>query len=253
MNMKILKIIFIFLLLPAAVCAKNHADIAKENAPSVVTVNVLKKDGAITMGTGFIVAEHGVIAAAEHVVRDSLYINVTFATGVSSAEAAVIAASTERDLALLRIEAQNLPAVTLADSDYVCAGDRITIIGHPWGLQNTVTSGLVSQVRQLKDGMVMHQISAAIAPSSSGSPVFNKRGEVVSVAVSGHKEAQGGNFNFAVPSNYLAELMKSAAVPVNPAAPEVPGFFTRTADYLRQCANSAARHLNLKGKNYDQK
>jgi S1-C subfamily serine protease len=206
--------LFLFLFTAACVFAypqaKTHIEITERNAPSVVTVNALKRDGSAFTGTGFVVHPAGVIATNRHVTQDALFINVTFNSGIVSSEAALAAYSPDTDLVLLKIPAKNLPAVTLADSDYALPGEIITVIGNPRRLQNTVTSGLLSQVRLLKDGVVWHQISAPISPSSSGSPVFNPEGNVISVAFSTFKGADNQNLNFAIPSNYLAEMMLSA-------------------------------------------
>lgn len=193
--------------LPAA--AKTRVEIAQENSPSIVAINVLKKDASTFTGTGFVVTEDGVIATSRHVTEDAYYINVTFNTGAISGQAKPLAQAEEVDLALIKIDARNLPAVTLADSDYVLPGQEITVIGNPRRLQNTVSSGLISQVRQKADGTLWHQISAPISPSSSGSPVFNEDGQVISVAFSSYKGEGNQNLNFAVPSNYLLRLLRA--------------------------------------------
>ena len=86
-------------------------------------------------------------------------------------------------------------------------GQEITVIGNPRRLQNTVSSGLISQVRRKADGVIWHQISAPISPSSSGSPVFDEDGNVISVAFSSYKGEGNQNLNFSVPSNYLVTLL----------------------------------------------
>lgn len=190
--------------------AKTHVEIADENAKSVVAVNVIKKDGSTFTGTGFVVHPDGLIATTRHVAENALYMNITFNTGAVSDEAKLLSQSQEVDLALLKIQAANLPVITLADSDTALPGQIITVIGNPRRLQNTVSSGLISQVRQQANGVLWHQISAPISPSSSGSPVFNENGEVISVAFGSYKGEGNQNLNFAVPSNYLTQLMETA-------------------------------------------
>lgn len=196
------------LLLASGVYAKTHVEIAEDNAASVVAINVIKSDGSTFTGTGFIVTEDGVIATSRHVVEDALFINVTFNTGAVSGQALPLAALEQVDLALIKIQARGLPPVTVGYSDTVLPGENITVIGNPRRLQNTVTSGLISQVRQKADGVIWHQISAPISPSSSGSPVFNTHGDVISVAFSSYKGDGNQNLNFAVPSNYLIRLLQ---------------------------------------------
>ena len=194
-------------LLPAF--GKTHVEIAEENSPSIVAINVLKKDGTTFTGTGFVVSQDGVIATSRHVTDDALYVNVTFNTGAMSGQAHLLAQAKEVDLSIIKIGAKNLPVVTLADSDYVLPGQEITVIGNPRRLQNTVSSGLISQVRKKSDGIIWHQISAPISPSSSGSPVFNEQGNVISIAFSSYKGEGNQNLNFAVPSNYLVRLLNA--------------------------------------------
>lgn len=204
----LLACLFFFTLTPC-LAAKTHVQIAEENAKNVVAVNVAKNDGTTFTGTGFVVHPDGLIATSRHVADNALYMNITFNTGAVSGEAQLVAQSKEVDLALLKIQAANLPTAVIGNSDTVLPGQIITVIGNPRRLQNTVSSGLISQVRQKANGILWHQISAPISPSSSGSPVFNENGEVVSVAFGSYKGEGNQNLNFAVPSNYLVQLMQS--------------------------------------------
>lgn len=202
-----------FLLLTGAggsYAQNNHVWIAEQNAPAVVAVNVAKTDGSTFTGTGFVLTPDGLIATSRHVSENALYINITFNNGAVSGEAVQAGAAGNVDLALLKIQARNLPHVTLGNSDAVLPGETITVIGNPRRLQNTISSGLISQVRKKADGIIWHQISAPISPSSSGSPVFNANGEVISVAFASYKGEGNQNLNFAVPSNYLKELVTAA-------------------------------------------
>lgn len=175
--------------------AKTHVQIAEENAKNVVAVNVAKNDGTTFTGTGFVVHPDGLIATSRHVADNALYMNVTFNTGAVSGEAKLVAQATDVDLALLKIQAANLPTAVIGNSDTVLPGQIITVIGNPRRLQNTVSSGLISQVRQKANGVLWHQISAPISPSSSGSPVFNENGEVISVAFGSYKGEGNQNLN----------------------------------------------------------
>lgn len=202
-----LSLLLFWCLLPPYAVAKSHVQIAQENSPSIVAVNVLKNDGTTFTGTGFVVTPDGVIATNRHVIENTMYVNVTFNTGAVSGQAVQVAQSDKVDLALIKIGARNLPTVTLGESSHTLPGEEITVIGNPRRLQNTVSSGLISQVRQKSDGILWHQISAPISPSSSGSPVFNDRGEVISVVFSSYKGEGNQNLNFSVPSNYLITLL----------------------------------------------
>ncbi|MBP5403660.1 MAG: serine protease [Elusimicrobiaceae bacterium] len=190
----------------------DHVQVAQQNMPAVVTVNTLKKDGSTYTATGFVLTPDGLIASNRHVLQDALYINLTFNNGTISGEAIPLAQSDTVDLALLKIQAHHLPYVTLGNSTTVQPGQTITVIGNPRRLQNTVTSGIISQLREQKNGTQWFQISAPISPSSSGSPVFNAQGQVIAVAFASLAGAENQNLNFAIPVNYLTQLVEKQQV-----------------------------------------
>lgn len=206
----------------AAQAENDHVRIARDNAPAVVAVNTVRKDGSTFTGTGFVLTPDGLIATSRHVSDDTLYINITFNNGIVSSEAVTVLSAGDVDLSLLKIQALNLPTVRLADSDEVQTGQSITVIGNPRRLQNTVTSGIISQVRKKSNGVIWHQISAPISPSSSGSPVFNADGEVISIVFASYSGDNNQNLNFAIPSKYLAKLVQRAgySLPQKDAPPQ---------------------------------
>lgn len=219
--------VILFVTLPWALYAEhNHVEIAQQNMPAVVTVNVLQKDGSTFSGTGFVVTENGVIATARHVLDNTIYAQISFPNGVTSGEAIILAQQPQADVALLKIEARYLPTVTLATDDTVQPGQTITVIGNPRRLQNTVTSGLISQIRTRPDGTVWHQISAPISPRSSGSPVFNDKGEVIGMATASIQGEGNQNLNFAVPVREIKNLLTQEGIslptPAQPADEENP-------------------------------
>ena len=201
----------------AAQAEPSRVRIVRENAPAVVAVNVIKDDGSTFTGTGFVVTPDGLIATNRHVSDNSLFINITFNDGTVSGEAKIVANAQAVDLSLLKIQAQNLHTVEVASSAGVEPGESITVIGNPRRLQNTVSSGLISQVRRKANGVIWHQISAPISPSSSGSPVFNREGKVVSIAFASYPGENNQNLNFAIPSDYLRQLVTDAgySLPLN--------------------------------------
>ncbi len=184
----------------------DHIHIAQHNMPAVVQINVLDHDGTTSSATGFVVSPEGLIVTNRHVLHKALYANITFNNATTSGEAIIVAQDPKLDLALVKIEAKNLPFVTLAQNDDVLVGQTITVIGNPRRLQNTVSSGIISQLRTQTDGTLWHQISAPISPSSSGSPVFNEKGEVVSVAFASISGEGNQNLNFAIPVRYVKRL-----------------------------------------------
>lgn len=220
MRNALLALFFLFIFGVPARAQNDHVRIAEQNAPAIVAVNVIKADGSTFTGTGFVLTPDGLVATTRHVTKDALYINLTFNTGAVSGEAVPVAQAGNVDLALLQIHAKNLPHVTVVPSDTVLPGQTITVIGNPRRLQNTISSGLISQIRKKADGVLWHQISAPISPSSSGSPVFDHNGNVISVVFGSYKGEGNQNLNFSVPSNYLIQLVKAAGLQLPPSTEE---------------------------------
>jgi serine protease Do len=189
---------------PAPPRPMSPADIAARGLPSIVTIRTEQ-----TLGTGFVVRADGWIATNLHVIVGGPRVKVTLRDirGDRELDAVeVIAASPEHDLALVRVEAHGLPALALGDSDAIRPGDSIVAIGNPFGLEDTVSNGLVSARRHVDADVEILQISAPIAPGSSGGPIFNDRGEVIGVATAVLDKGQ--NLNFGMPVRYLAPMMK---------------------------------------------
>jgi hypothetical protein len=179
---------------------RTPAEITARSTPAIVTVRT--SDG---LGTGFVVRKDGWIATNFHVVRGATEVTVVFSDHREFKVVEIMNANRAHDLVILRINARNLPALPLGDSDQVRPGDSVLAIGHPLGLEDTVSNGLISAVRKVSAGLQVLQISAPIAPGSSGGPLFNDRGEVIGVATAVSTEGQ--NLNFGLPSKYVAELV----------------------------------------------
>ncbi|HMJ04034.1 MAG TPA: trypsin-like peptidase domain-containing protein [Conexibacter sp.] len=163
-------------------------------------------------GTGFVVSEEGLIVTNAHVVEGATAIEVKVGDGAPH-PATVVGRDASTDLALLRVDAsgETLRPLQLADSGAVDVGDQVYAIGNPYGLDRTLTSGVVSALqRQIQapngysiDGAV--QTDAPINPGNSGGPLLDDRGRVIGVnsqILNGSGGAQGGNvgIGFAVPA-----------------------------------------------------
>jgi serine protease Do len=189
--------------------ALNPAQIAERALPSIVLIKAGDQ-----LGTGFIVWADGRIATNLHVIASGLQASVTLPDGREFKDIVVMAADPERDLAVIRVGAQGLVPLRLGDSKQVKPGEPVVAIGHPLGFGNTVSNGLISAIRQLSPQMSLLQISAPIAPGSSGGPLFNDRGEVIGIATLYATEGQ--NLNFGVPVAYLKPLLLSEkAIPLS--------------------------------------
>ncbi|MDQ4120487.1 MAG: trypsin-like peptidase domain-containing protein [Acidobacteriota bacterium] len=161
------------------------------------------------VGSGFIVDKTGYILTNLHVIEDANRITVRLQTGEEFI-AQVIGSDVETDLAVLKINAgKDLPVVKLGDSNAASVGDWVLAIGSPFGLDQSVTAGIISQVgRTTPQGRVFQkfiQTDAAINRGNSGGPLVNMRGEVV--GVNSQIATLTGDYNgvgFALPSNEAA-------------------------------------------------
>jgi serine protease Do len=163
------------------------------------------------LGSGFIIDHNGTILTNYHVVDGAQKISVTLSDG-KSYDAKVIGKDQKTDIAVIKIDAgQDLPAVTLGDSDRLDVGEWVMAIGNPFGLDHTVTSGIVSaKGRQIGAGPYDNfiQTDASINPGNSGGPLINLRGEVVGITTAIYSQS-GGNIGigFAIPTNSIKEVL----------------------------------------------
>jgi serine protease Do len=176
------------------------AEIAERSLPSVVLIR-----GPDRIGTGFIIWQDGRIATNLHVIYGARDLEVELPGGRVVRGIEVMATDEAHDLAVIRVPVRDLPALDLGDSDTARPGQRVVAIGHPLGLGDTVSDGLISAVRTVGPGTKVLQISAPIAQGSSGGPVFDDKGAVLGVAFLVSREGQ--NLNFAIPVNYLKPLL----------------------------------------------
>ena len=159
-------------------------------------------------GSGFLLGPEGYVVSNHHVVKDAQGIQVRLADG-RIFDAELVGSDPDTDLALLRVEdGTDLPSVVLGDSDRLEVGDWVVAIGNPFGLERSVSHGLISaKERVLGVGPLddFIQTDALINPGNSGGPLFNMRGEVVGVNSAVISNAQG--IGFAVPINMVKDLL----------------------------------------------
>lgn len=209
--------------------ALSPREIAERSTAAVVSV---RSEGSL--GTGFVVKANGWVATNLHVVERGGDVTVAFSNGRELPAVEVLNASRQHDLVLLRVEANDLPVLALGDSSQVRPGDAVVAIGHPLGFEDTVSNGLVSAVRHVSDELDVLQISAPIAPGSSGGPVFDERGRVIGVATA---IIQGGqNLNLALPVKYVQALL-DAPEPISMSA------FTAAMATLQRPATRVERRV----------
>ncbi|MBE9182169.1 trypsin-like peptidase domain-containing protein [Oculatella sp. LEGE 06141] len=157
------------------------------------------------IGSGFIISSDGQIVTNSHVVSDADTVMVTLSDG-QVLEGRVLGDDPVSDIAVLQVEANNLPTVTLGNSDQVRRGQWAIAIGNPLGLEETVTVGVISAIERSSGDVGVPdkrldflQTDAAINPGNSGGPLVNAQGEVIGVNTAIIGGAQG--LGFAIPIN----------------------------------------------------
>ncbi|HSP59090.1 MAG TPA: DegQ family serine endoprotease [Halomonas sp.] len=162
-----------------------------------------------SLGSGFIISDDGYILTNAHVVQESDEILVRL-NDRRELPAELIGADERTDVALLKVEAEDLPTLTLGDSDTLQVGEWVAAIGSPFGFDSSVTAGIVSAINRTlpRDAYVPFiQTDVAINPGNSGGPLFNLDGEVV--GINSQIFTRSGGFmglSFAIPLNVAMEV-----------------------------------------------
>jgi S1-C subfamily serine protease len=168
---------------------------AKFSRAVVVLENYNDRGQKVSQGSGFIYAPEGKVLTNYHVIRGATRMIARLRDG-STAEVEYVAAyDFSRDVAALAIDGSELPCVRLGDSSSVKTGDHVTVLGAPLGLDNTLSDGIISAIRE-GGSLRAFQTTAPISHGSSGGPLFDDYGNVIGIAVA---TLEGGeNLNFAV-------------------------------------------------------
>ncbi|WP_051534302.1 S1C family serine protease [Desulfitibacter alkalitolerans] len=176
----------------------------RELRESVVVVNAMGRQG-----TGFNISPTGVIITNHHVIRDSRIVYVNFIDG-DIYHVKEIESFPEIDIAILKVEGENIPIIELETESNPQAGDEILIIGNPLGFTRIINKGQITGTTSLKgwDREVL-MIEGAIHKGSSGSPVFNTEGKVVAVVFATLRSALDNDkaIGLAVPIKHLLEKL----------------------------------------------
>ncbi|MCP4754936.1 MAG: Do family serine endopeptidase [Proteobacteria bacterium] len=171
--------------------------------------NMPKKQRQSALGSGFIISQDGYIVTNHHVVAKADKIEVTLYNGTKY-KAEVIGKDKLTELALIKIDAKNLPVVKWGDSSTMQVGDWVLAIGNPLGFEHTVTAGIISGRGRSVFGSTAYgqflQTDAAINFGNSGGPLFNTDAEVIGINTA--IAAGGQNLGFAIPSNLARNVIK---------------------------------------------
>ena len=160
------------------------------------------------VGSGFILSADGYVMTNAHVVDDADNIYVTL-TDKREFKAKLIGVDDRTDVAVVKISATNLPAITIGDSTKVRVGEWVVAIGSPFGLENTVTAGIVSaKGRDTGDYLPFIQTDVPVNPGNSGGPLINMQGEVIGINSQIYSRTGGFmGISFAIP---IDEAMRVA-------------------------------------------
>jgi len=189
-------------------------------------------------GSGFIINKEGYILTNEHVVQDANKIKVTLKDG-RNFDAKLIGKDITLDIAVIKIDAHDLPIVEMGDSNLIRPGEWVVSIGNPYGFSNTVTAGIISATgRNLKDlgKRDLIQTDAAINPGNSGGPLLNIKGKVIGINVAIIAQAQG--IGFAIPINVVKDILQDLIIKGRVSRPWL-------GIYMRDVNEKIASYLNL--------
>jgi len=191
-----------------------------------------------SLGSGVIVTEDGYILTNNHVVDGADEIKVALADNKTAYDAKVIGTDPQTDIAVIKIEGKNLPAITITDSDQLEVGDIVLAIGNPFGVGQTVTMGIVSAKGRAGMGIVDYedfiQTDASINPGNSGGALVDAAGRLVGINQSIISRS-GGNqgIGFSVPINLARYVMERLIAD----GKVTRGYLGVTADAAMTCEN----------------
>jgi serine protease Do len=185
---------------------KSAEELAESIKPSLCVVTTrgreAKREG---LGTGFVISADGLIATNAHVIGEGRPIAVEFADGKKYDATVVHAHDHKRDLAIIKIDAKDLKAIPLGDSDALKDGQAVIAFGNPKGLKYSLVSGVVSGVREI-EGRKMIQLALPVEPGNSGGPLVDMQGQVQGIITL--KGLVTDNLAFAGTVNELKPLLK---------------------------------------------
>ena len=203
------------LMSPAEVYASTVNSVVSINCSAVSTNIFGQQTESASSGSGFIYTADGYIVTNQHVVANASSINVTLYNG-DTYPATLVGSDSDYDVAVLKIDAKDLPAVTLGSSTDVNVGDTVMAIGNPLGeLTFSMSQGIVSCVNRAINvegtPFNMIQVDASINPGNSGGPLMNLYGEVVGIVsakYSSYANTTVEGLGFAIPINDVQSIIK---------------------------------------------
>jgi S1-C subfamily serine protease len=253
---------------------ENNIGVYQQNIPSVVNVTskivTLDFFGLVPQegqGSGFVIDKEGHILTNYHVIAEARQVEVTLHNR-KKYRAAVVGTDPAHDLAVIQIKAPDLKAAVLGDSKNLKVGQKVYAIGNPFGLSGTMTRGIVSSIRPVREpnGASIDeaiQTDAAINPGNSGGPLLNWHGEVIGInTLILSNVGQNAGIGFAIPINTAKAVLNdlvtlgrvrrpALGVRTLPIDPELAEQIGLAADYglliIQVVPGSAAERAGLRG------
>lgn len=191
----------------------SATEISEKVSPSVFYIEVFDdSDQLLGSGSGFFISSDGVAVTNYHVIQDSACARITTINGSIYDVTSVIAYDVSLDIAVIRVsktstsgkKVSGFPKASMGDSDSIKAGQTIYALGSPVGLQNTISNGIISNVKQIVGNETFIQITAPISHGSSGGALVNEYGEVLGITSAGITDAE--NIGFAIPINIINQF-----------------------------------------------
>ena len=260
---------------PLDIEEQNNVAVYRKNIASVVNVTsralaldffygLVPQEG---QGSGFIIDHDGHILTNYHVIADAQRVEVTLHNR-KKYRASIVGTDRSHDLAVIQIKAPELQPMTLGESRNLQVGQKVYAIGNPFGLSGTLTSGIVSSIRQVQepDGVTIDeaiQTDAAINPGNSGGPLLNSHGEVIGInTMIASNVGQNAGIGFAIPINTAKAVLNdlttlghvrrpALGVVTIPISPDLADQLGLAADYglliVTVVPGGAADHAGLRG------
>jgi tetratricopeptide (TPR) repeat protein len=198
----------------SATIAFDVAKIAAASRPAIAFILVQDKTGKTTKtGTGFFVAADGKLVTNAHVLQGAATAEAKLENGAAYKIIGILKAAVEKDLVLAKVEAKEVPFLSINTGPLPEPGTRVVVVGSPLGLEGSISDGIIAGQRTAKRDDEWLQITAAVSPGSSGSPVMDPQGKVVGVAT--FVIAQ--SINFARPTEYVSQLLAQVTATTEPA------------------------------------
>jgi S1-C subfamily serine protease len=256
---------------------QNNILVYRKNIPSVVNITskavtfdffygLVPQEG---QGSGFVIDKEGHILTNYHVIADARQVEVTMHNR-KKYRATVVGTDAAHDLAVIKIEAPNLTPAVLGDSHNLQVGQKVYAIGNPFGLAGTMTRGIVSSIRPVKEpnGAAIDeaiQTDAAINPGNSGGPLMNAHGEVIGInTMILSNVGQNAGIGFAIPINTAKAVLNdlvtlgrvrrpALGVSTIPVGPELAEQMGLPVDFglliVKVAPGGAAERAGLRGGN----